>query len=72
MPVGHISANLPEGSDWKVLVDKARDHVYETLEKRLGLKDLRKWTVGEIINDPITWQEKVRYCVLCANLADLS
>ena len=59
VPVGHISANLPEGSDWKVIVDKARDHVYETLEKRLGLKDLRKWTINEMINDPISWQEKV-------------
>ena len=61
VPVGHISANLPEGSDWKVIVDKARDHVYETLEKRLGLKDLRKWTINEMVNDPISWQEKVRF-----------
>lgn len=59
VPVGHISKNLPEGSDWEVIVNKARDHVYETLASRLGLKDLRKWTVNEIINDPITWQDKV-------------
>lgn len=58
VPVGHISDNLPEGSDWEVLVEKARAHVFKTLATRLGLKDLKSWITHEEVNDPIAWQEK--------------
>jgi phytoene desaturase (3,4-didehydrolycopene-forming) len=58
VPVGHISSKLPSSSDWSTLVDQARQHVYKTLEIRLGLKDFPSWVKHEIVNDPISWEER--------------
>ena len=57
VPVGHISDSLPAGADWQVIVDRAREQVLITMEKRLQLPDFRKYIVDEAVNTPVTWRD---------------
>lgn len=56
VPVGHISDRLDV--DFDELVKRAREHVIETIEKRLKINDFRNMIEHEIVNDPRTWQNE--------------
>lgn len=63
LPVGHIKeakgdAGFDENhQDWPKLVETARQVVFDTIEKRTGVKGLRDMVVHEMINTPLTWKE---------------
>jgi len=63
LPVGHIKeikneAGLDENTqDWDKLVETARQVVFNTIEKRTGVKGLRSMVLHEMINTPVTWKE---------------
>jgi phytoene desaturase (3,4-didehydrolycopene-forming) len=68
VPVGHLipnhdslntftkGASSPnkETQDWDALVERARGQVIETMEKRLGITDLRSKITWETVNTPLT------------------
>jgi phytoene desaturase (3,4-didehydrolycopene-forming) len=68
VPVGHLIPNhdslntFTEGAsspnketqDWDALVERARGQVIETMEKRLGITDLRSKITWETVNTPLT------------------
>lgn len=56
VPVGHMSDRVVV--DFDVLVNKARDQVIETLEKRLKIVDFKSMIDHEIVNDPRSWQNE--------------
>lgn len=73
VPVGHLlpdaeSLNTTKGApdnkvpsqDWDALVDRARSQIIETMEKRLGITDLRSKITWEGTNTPLTCELKSR------------
>lgn len=68
VPVGHLipnhdslntftkGASSPnkETQDWDALVERARGQVIETMEKRLGITNLRSKITWETVNTPLT------------------
>jgi len=56
VPVGHIS-NVPN-IDFDQHVKRAREHVIDTIEKRLKISNFRSMIDHEIVNDPRTWQNE--------------
>ncbi|KAF3902952.1 hypothetical protein ABW20_dc0101302 [Dactylellina cionopaga] len=63
LPIGHLDEDgngngLKCSEDWNRLVDRARDIVISTIEKRTGVLKLREAIAAEQTNTPITWQER--------------
>ena len=64
VPVGHL-LDEEEGSgikieskqDWEVMVTKARETVFSTIEARTGARDLQGALVKEIVNTPQSWKD---------------
>lgn len=56
VPVGHMSNR--SDVDFDKVVQKAREHVIDTMEKRLKISNFRSMIDHEIVNDPRTWQNK--------------
>lgn len=64
VPVGHLlddgegrGLNPQNKQDWDVMVNKAREAVFSTVEQRTGAK-IRESVIQEIINTPGTWKDK--------------
>lgn len=60
VPVGHATAAATAAAaadaDFDALVDRARDRVIDTVQRRLGIADLRSMIDHETVNDPRSWQ----------------
>lgn len=56
VPVGHITSN-PD-IDFDKLVERAREQVIDTIEKRLNISNFKSMIDHEIINDPRSWQNE--------------
>ncbi|EPS43701.1 hypothetical protein H072_2317 [Dactylellina haptotyla CBS 200.50] len=62
IPVGHLhdegsKKGLRSSEDWVELLDRARDFVIKTIERRTGAENLRGAIAAEQVNTPTTWQE---------------
>lgn len=63
VPVGHL-LDAAEGTgldgrrqqDWKAMIARARDTVFETMEARTGARGLRQAVVTELVNTPASWK----------------
>ncbi|RVD86627.1 uncharacterized protein DFL_004893 [Arthrobotrys flagrans] len=44
--------------DWNRIVNRVRDLVIETIERRTGARDLKAAIASERVNAPTTWQER--------------
>ncbi|KAB8237014.1 phytoene desaturase family protein [Aspergillus alliaceus] len=58
VPVGHLTPTQPDNTDWDRLVDETREMVMNTIEARTGLRNIRSRLVHEMVETPVTWQEK--------------
>jgi phytoene desaturase (3,4-didehydrolycopene-forming) len=59
VPVGHIDdSKTGAAQDWNGMVERARQTVFERLEKDMGISDLREHIKFEITYNPVTWKEK--------------
>ena len=56
IPVGHIDET--RNQDWDALINRARQTVFERIEKDMGITDLKEHIKFEIMNTPITWKQK--------------
>ena len=56
MPVGHLDARSEQ--DWDALVNRARETVFERLEKEMGVDDLKEHIKFEIVYQPKTWKDR--------------
>ncbi|MDX1378727.1 MAG: phytoene desaturase family protein, partial [Anaerolineales bacterium] len=56
MPVGHLDARSEQ--DWDALVNRARETVFERLEKEMGVDDLKDHIKFEIVYQPKTWKDR--------------
>jgi phytoene desaturase len=56
VPVGHLDESIRQ--DWDALVARARQTVFERLEKEMGIADLKEHIKFEIIHTPKIWKEK--------------
>ena len=64
VPCGHLlegatntGLNPQSAQDWKAMISKARNAVFETIQLRTGV-DLRPHITHEIINTPSSWKER--------------
>ncbi|KAF3918019.1 hypothetical protein ABW21_db0203563 [Orbilia brochopaga] len=63
VPMGHLDEDgngpgIRNGEDWNNLINKVRDFVITTIERRTGASGLRDAIASERVNTPITWQER--------------
>ncbi|KAH6697530.1 phytoene dehydrogenase [Plectosphaerella plurivora] len=67
VPVGHLqqskggiqTSGLPTSeTDWKIIVDRARAAVLATISSRTGCASIRDHITNEIVNTPLTWEDK--------------
>lgn len=56
VPIGHITSN-PD-IDFDKLVERAREQVIDTIEKRLNVSNFKSMIDHELINDPRSWQNE--------------
>lgn len=64
VPVGHLlekqegkGLDVHSKQDWDIMVAKARDTVFSTIEARTGARGLQDALVKEITNTPRSWKE---------------
>ncbi|XP_050422721.1 uncharacterized protein LOC126834667 [Adelges cooleyi] len=55
VPVGHLSDKI---IDFDELVNRARSHIIETIEKRFKISNFSSMIEHEIVNDPRTWKKE--------------
>jgi phytoene desaturase len=55
VPVGHLDARSKQ--DWDAMVNRARETVFERLEKEMGISDLREHIKFEITYTPKEWKK---------------
>ncbi|XP_050422722.1 uncharacterized protein LOC126834668 [Adelges cooleyi] len=55
VPVGHLSDKI---IDFDELVNRARSHIIETIEKRLKISNFSNMIEHEMVNDPRTWKKE--------------
>ncbi|KAK6526736.1 hypothetical protein TWF281_009938 [Arthrobotrys megalospora] len=63
VPTGHLNEGgngkgLSGTDDWDRIVNRVRDLVINTIEKRTGARNLKEAIASERVNTPITWQER--------------
>jgi phytoene desaturase len=56
VPVGHLDDN--DSQDWPSLVNRARETVFERIDRQIGVNDLREHIKFEMIYTPLDWQEQ--------------
>ena len=56
VPVGHLDENNEQ--DWNSLIEKARQTVFDRLQKEMGIQDLKDHIKFEIMNTPETWKQQ--------------
>lgn len=56
MPVGHLDTHHKQ--DWDALVDRARETIFNRLEKELGVTDLKEHIKFEIVYEPEVWKDR--------------
>jgi len=56
VPLGHMTNKKKQ--DFDATIKRAREHVINTIEKRLGIQNFRDFIEHEALNDPRTWQQK--------------
>jgi phytoene desaturase len=56
VPVGHLDET--QDQDWDTLINRARQSIFERIEKEMGITDLKEHIKFEIMNTPITWKQK--------------
>ncbi|KAL8825423.1 MAG: hypothetical protein Q9191_004428 [Dirinaria sp. TL-2023a] len=64
VPVGHLldekegkGVNMHSKQDWEMMVKKAREIVFSTIEARTGARGLQNALVKEIVNTPQSWKD---------------
>ena len=60
VPIGHLTSDERDAASYSAdspVVTKLRDQVLATLKERTGI-DIRPMIAHEIINNPLTWEEK--------------
>jgi phytoene desaturase len=55
VPVGHLDES--QNQDWDAIINRARQTVFERIEKEMGISDLREHIKFEIMNTPATWKQ---------------
>ncbi|KAF3189406.1 hypothetical protein TWF788_010492 [Orbilia oligospora] len=63
VPTGHLNENddgkgFKSTDDWNKIVNRVRDLVIDTIERRTGARDLRAAIASERVNTPTTWRER--------------
>ncbi|GMG02589.1 unnamed protein product [Aspergillus oryzae] len=61
VPVGHLTSEKGgqlEEEKWDTLVSQTREIVLDTIEARTGLQDLRSRLVHEMVETPLSWEER--------------
>ncbi len=56
VPVGHLDENGSQ--DWDALVNRARETVFERIDRQMGISDLREHIKFETVYTPLDWQEQ--------------
>lgn len=56
VPVGHLDENTRQ--DWDAMVNRARQTVFDRLEKEMGITDLKEQIKFEIVYTPTEWKEQ--------------
>jgi phytoene desaturase len=56
VPVGHLEPRSDQ--DWEILVNRARETVFQRLAKEMGAHDLREHIKFEIVYQPKVWKER--------------
>ena len=64
VPVGHLldekegkGVDLHSKQDWEMMVTKARETVFSTIEARTGARGLQQALVKEVVNTPKSWKD---------------
>ncbi len=55
VPVGHLDDSVEQ--DWDALITRARQTVFERVDKEMGITDLKDHIKFEIMNTPATWKK---------------
>ena len=56
VPVGHLDES--QNQDWDAMINRARQTVFDRIEKEMGISDLKEHIKFEIMNTPTTWKRK--------------
>ena len=54
VPVGHLDDSVEQ--NWDAIISRARQTVFDRIEKEMGITDLKDHIKFEIMNTPITWK----------------